>query len=409
MFKDDINLLKSKILIVDDTQDNVDLIEVLLDEEGYENILTAESASECYQILEENNIDLIIMDIMMPDIDGLEACRTIKSNTKFKEIPIIIATAKTDEETLKEGFESGASDYVRKPIVNEIELLIRVKNSLKFKCESDLRELKEKELELLNSQLEERIKAEVVKNREKEQIMFQQSRQASMGEMIGNIAHQWRQPLNTLAILIQDIQDAQQFNELTDNYLNDSVKKGMSLIIHMSDTIDDFRNFFKPNKMKSQFKIKDILEKSITFVEASFNAKNIKLKCITGCECKKSNDIELFGYPNEYSQVIINIFKNAEDVLVKKNIINPKIFLNLYRKDNNSFLEISDNAGGIKEDIIDKVFDPYFTTKGKQQGTGIGLYMSKAIIEKNMNGKLIVENTDEGAKFIISVPLAKGN
>ena len=167
---------------------------------------------------------------------------------------------------------------------------------------------------------------------------------------------------------------------------------------YLSKTIDDFRNFFKPNKEKSYFSIENMTKQAISLVNASFNFYYIKIN-------KNFNPIDtVYGYPNEFSQAILNILANAKDVLIEKEIENPYINIDIYENEEFGFLEIEDNAGGINTDILIKIFEPYFTTKEKNQGTGIGLYMSKMIIEKNMHGTLTVKNTPLGAKFILAIP-----
>ena len=384
-------LSKRKILIVDDFQDNLDLVEDMLDDDGYENIICVLSAKEAYVELETNNIDLIILDIMMPDIDGIEACKHIKSDERYEDIPIIIATAKSDLETLQEAFAVGANDYIRKPIVNDIELLSRVKNALNLKLNID--NYKE-----LSKTLDDRVKQEIEKNRQKEQLLIHQSKMAGMGEMIGNIAHQWRQPLNALGLGIQKIKMLYDADMLTEEKFNQSVKKSNMLIKKMSETIDDFRNFFKVDKEKQNFRLEDAIDDTLELLDASLKVNNIEVIVL-----HQDDGINVFGYKNELEQVLLNIVNNAKDALMENNIQNSKIEIKTLKLDDDVLVEISDNAGGIPEDIIDKIFDPYFTTKEQGKGTGVGLYMSKTIIETNMSGSLSVSNSENGAKFTIKI------
>ncbi len=256
-------------------------------------------------------------------------------------------------------------------------------------------EEKSKELEELNKTLDERVKKESAKSRKNEQLLIQQSRQAAMGEMIGNIAHQWRQPLNALGLVLQNIHFAYQMDELNDEFMQNSIDKGKKLTKSMSKTIDDFRNFFKPNKIKENFNLSLVIKNTIELLEASYNNNNITLKT----ELDESIVIE--GYPSEFSQVILNILSNAKDALIEHKKHNRQVFIKLIQEDTNVFITIEDNAGGIPEDIITKIFDPYFTTKEEGKGTGIGLYMSKMIIENNMSGKISVQNEENGAFFTI--------
>jgi len=233
---------------------------------------------------------------------------------------------------------------------------------------------------------------------EQQNIMIEQQKLASMGEMIGNIAHQWRQPLNALGLVLQNIKKAYERGRLDDEYLDKAINKGKMLTTKMSTTIDDFRNLVKSKKLKEEFFIKDIINDVITMVEASLKNHNIEIEI--NCEDK----LHTYSYPNELFQVLINLVNNSKDAFIDQDKIGT-IQINCYNKDNEIIIEVVDNAGGIKLEDPTKVFEPYFTTKDK--GTGIGLYMSKMIIQKDMQGLLFVENIENGAKFIIKLPIQK--
>ena len=252
-------------------------------------------------------------------------------------------------------------------------------------------------LNQLTQTLEQRVAEEIVKGREKDHLLIQQAKLASMGEMIGNIAHQWRQPLNNVGLLIQDLKNARQFGDLDEGYLNDSVDKAMAIIQGMSATIDDFRYFFAPQKEPQKFSVAESAIKAISFVDANFKNNGIDI------ELDIKDDITIEGFPNEYSQVLLNLLNNAKDVLIERDVKKPKVTIRLYREDNRGLLTISDNGGGIPADIMDKIFEPYFSTKKEDKGTGIGLYMSKMIIENKGNGKLTAKNTEDGAEFRIEM------
>jgi signal transduction histidine kinase len=256
---------------------------------------------------------------------------------------------------------------------------------------------KTRELQELNKNLEIKIKQEVKKSREKDEIMFRQSRLAAMGEMIGNIAHQWRQPLNALSLIIQSFQTKRMLGvALEDDFIDAQVKEGAMLAENMSKTIDDFRNFFNPNKKRELFSIKENIDKSAEILSNYFKKYNININII----CK--NDFKILGYSNEFSQVMINLLSNSKDALIE-NIQNDRsIEIVIYSDKNRGYIEVYDNGGGISEDVIDRVFEPYFTTKHKSSGTGIGLYMSGQIIEKQMGGEIEAQNCSyyfEGVGF----------
>lgn len=235
------------------------------------------------------------------------------------------------------------------------------------------------------------------KNRQKDRIMMQQSRQAAMGEMIGNIAHQWRQPLNVLGLTIQRVQLFHDMGKFDKEFLAESTAEAMRVINHMSQTIDDFRNFFSPNKEKESFAVNEALGKALSLVDMNLDDRQIRI------DVDALDTPIIHGYRNEYSQVLINILMNSKDAFLERRIADPRVLIRIFREDGRSVVTMADNAGGIAEDIIGKIFDPYFTTKGPQKGTGVGLFMSKTIIEKNMNGRLTVRNTVDGAEFRVEV------
>ncbi|RXI47072.1 histidine kinase [Malaciobacter mytili] len=245
--------------------------------------------------------------------------------------------------------------------------------------------------------LEIKIQEEISKRLEQEQLLIQQSKLASMGEMIGNIAHQWRQPLAQISAIHMNMKVTYDFNKFTKEYLDTKIKEANKLTSYMSQTISDFQNFFKPQGEKEEFSIQKACQEAYFIVESSLKYHGIEVYF----DIKE--DINVFGYKNEYSQVILNILSNAKDILLERQIENPKINIEIKNGENYAIVKIHDNAGGIKENIIDKIFDPYFTTRYKTQGTGIGLYMSKNIIERNMNGYINVKNVDNGALFTIKV------
>jgi len=242
---------------------------------------------------------------------------------------------------------------------------------------------------------------------ENERMLIQQSKMASMGEMIGNIAHQWRQPLSIISTIATGIQMQIELNMPVEQKQQiENLEKIEETIQFLSQTIDDFRDFFKPDKEKVDFNIKDIYLKTLKLLSSKLDSLDIKL-------IENLEDIQIHNLENELMQVVINILNNARDILETKEEQDKLIFVNIYKNEEFAIIDIIDNAGGIPEDIIDKIFEPYFTTKHKSNGTGIGLYMSHEMIFKHMNGFLLVENIEydynsnnyKGAKFSVKVPL----
>ncbi len=390
------------------------------------------------QAIEENNI------VSKTDINGIitfvndEFCKISKYSREeligknhnivrhpnvpketFKKLWDTILSKKIYKATVKNLAKDGSVFYVNTtviPILNgrdEILEFIAIRYDV-TKAVEDANKLLEKEQELenlnltleerikkqteqlkkLNTNLEERIKKEVEKNREKDRIMFQQARFASMGEMIGNIAHQWRQPLSELDILLFNLKKAF-FVQNDKNKFKIYYRSSQKVIQRMSQTIDDFRNFFKQNKEKSQIDVQKLIKEAILIIKETFKSNDIKIIF------NIKNSIIINGHKNELLQVILNILNNAKDALVLNKTNDKKIFIDI-KKEKFVKIIICDNGGGIKKDIIDRIFDPYFTTKHSSQGTGIGLYMSKKIIEQN-GGSIDVYNNCDGACFEIKL------
>jgi len=241
------------------------------------------------------------------------------------------------------------------------------------------------------------------KSREKDSMLAQQSKMAAMGEMLENIAHQWRQPLSSISTLSTGVKIRYEYDSIQKDELLNSMDTITATTKYLSQTIDDFRDYFNPNKEANYFNLKTIFQKSFDLIEKQFDLKNIKF-------VKNLEDVYIYGFENEFLQVIMNIFNNAKDEFEKKEIKEKYIFVDIQQSDNFVKISIKDNAGGIEEKILNKIFEPYFTTKFKSQGTGIGLYMSKEIIEKHMRGDisafneefLFEENFYKGALFEIS-------
>jgi len=294
-------------------------------------------------------------------------------------------------------FANNELDYrIKVTSKDEIGQLENSFNEMAGKIEKLINEEKE-----LNSALEEKVIVETSKQKEQEQLLIQQTRLAAMGEMIGNIAHQWRQPLNALGLILQNLKFSYEIGELDEKMMNKSIEKANMLTKNMSKTIDDFRNFFRPNKAKESFKINESVTKAIELIESTFEHHNIKLE-----KDFTSTETEFFGFPNEFSQVVLNLLTNAKDAVLENKIENPLIIVQTKKDDEYIYISIKDNGLGIKSEIINKIFEPYFTTKDEGKGTGIGLYMSKIIIENNMNGKIEVKNEEDGANVTIKLPLS---
>ncbi|MBF0608277.1 MAG: PAS domain-containing sensor histidine kinase [Magnetococcales bacterium] len=258
------------------------------------------------------------------------------------------------------------------------------------------------QLEELNRTLKDRVAEEVEKNRLKDLIMYDQARHTALGELLVNIAHHWRQPLCTIGLMVQDIKDAYSYNELNEQYIDDSVKAMMKEILELSDTIDNFKSFYVHNKDMTRFNLSDTVNKAISIIKDYFRGKN------TTIYTDMDKRITLYGYPDEFSQALLNILSNTKDAFEARNVLNGLIKIEAHQNPQSGTISliITDNGGGISDDIIGKIFDPYFTTKDKARGTGLGLYSAKVIVEKKMKGSITVSNTSDGCQFRIELQAA---
>jgi len=393
---------KFNILIVDDIPENLQVLGDILEQEGCE-VRIASSGPEALLDAIKAPPDLILLDVMMPDMDGFEVCCRLKDDEKSRGIPVIFVTAMSDEVNEEKGLSLGAVDYIHKPF-NLLLVRSRVRNQLELqRHRNHLEELvaqRTAELAALNEALEQRVADEVLKNVEKDHLMFQQARLAATGETLSFIAHQWRQPLNNLGLEIQALQQEFEEDGFDSALLRQFVNNGMEILTFLSSTINDFSDFFRRVDASAPFDPYQMIEKSVGLVRATFEREGISLMLLN------QSATPIVGYGNEFSQVLLNILANAKDALLARQIPAPMIEIRCYRDDDNIFVTVRDNGGGIPVEILGKIFDPYFTTKFQSQGTGIGLYMAKLIIEKHMGGSLAVRNTPDGAEFLIKLPLS---
>jgi len=326
----------------------------------------------------------------------------------------------------KSGIKNHFSIQVNKKIVNdatgESVVIITLNNitaeinyQIKLKSLNDNLGLivknKTRELQELNENLEQKVMIESNKVREKDKQMIQQARFAALGEMIGNIAHQWRQPLSAITTTASGMQVQMELGLHSQKEIEKSYNDIMGYVEFLTQTIEDFRGFFKEDKKTSDFNIIETIDKSLSITNATFKDNEVEI-------IKNFNNHKVLishGMPSELSQVFLNILNNAKDAIVSNESDNRSVHIRCEKDEINNIIYIQDNAGGIPQNIIEKVFDPYFTTKHQAQGTGIGLYMSKDIVEKHMFGSISVKNINttldgkkyDGACFKISLPIKK--
>ena len=421
-------LLKNfTLLYVEDNNDMQNYMKSFLEDEVKE-FYQAFDGKTGQDIYMNKNPDIILSDISMPIMDGLEMAKLIKKVDNHQ--PVLILSAFQDVQTLKQAINIGIDGFIAKPI-EDIEKLLdileniasNIQNSLDAKSlekiDKEAKELeylnlnlnkkvkeKTKELEEININLVKQIELEIEKNREKDKQLLMQSRLAQMGEMISMIAHQWRQPISTIGASVINIQmklalekydlDVKEQRDEFIDLLKIKLDNISLTIQSLSSTITDFRNFFKPNKEKDRVRLTVPIQRALDMLEVTMSSKSIKIKT------DYQTDDFILIYQNEVMQVILNIIKNSEDNFITKDMNNKTVNVVTKKIKNNYIVEISDNGGGIENDIIDNIFDPYFSTKSEKNGTGLGLYMSKIIIENHCNGSLNVENINNGVKFIIN-------
>jgi signal transduction histidine kinase len=257
---------------------------------------------------------------------------------------------------------------------------------------------KTRDLQRLNAELEEKVRKGIEELREKDEIMLQQSKLADMGEMIGAIAHQWRQPLNVLALNIQMLEDMAADGELDEANVEAFVEKNMKTIQFMSKTIDDFRNFYRSDNKREIFDLKEAVEATLSLQRAQLEAREIALET-------DLSEVKVEGYPNELMQVILNLISNARDAIEQRRErekgFQGKIRIMCGERDGKAILRIEDNGGGIPKEVLERIFEPYFTTKEVGKGTGLGLHMARRIVEEKMGGRIRVLDSGEGAVFEI--------
>ncbi len=351
------------ILIVDDNATNILLIQAILEGKGFNNIYSASSALEAYELLEHEKINLILMDVMMPEIDGLEATDAIKSNAKYAHIPIIMVTATDDDDILKKSFEFGASDFIKKP-VNQVELIARVTT-------------------ILQSQL-------------KDDFILQHSRFDAMEEIIGMLAHQWRQPLSVISTIVNTIQVQKALSTLNDEELDKSLESISHHAKALSEMISRFRAFFKTDTAASLASPNDAIYEATELMKEDLQHHQINL------ELKLEEIRPVFYIQNLLVQVLTNLITNSREATERNHIKDAQIIIGSSCQGDKIAISVEDNAGGIDQNIIEHIFEPYYSTKIEKNGKGLGLYLAKSLLTQQLQGEISVVSHDSRTKFLIT-------
>lgn len=426
-----------KVLIVEDDLSARKLLRLTL-EHYHCTVVEAQDGQEGLEQAIRHNPDIIISDALMPRMDGFQLLRALKLDPVLCTIPFLFySSTYTGEKEHELARSLGAEAFINKPvepaalwektcqIMNDWEarqkkpahpamcegheqFLRDYSQVVASKLEEKVRDLEdalklrkqaEEELRRLNIELEQRVAQEVEKNQAKDRILAYQARLAAMGEMLSNIAHQWRQPLNNASLIVQNLRFEYDEGSLTKTACHNYVEECLNNLMYMSHTIDDFYAFYQPDSGRQPFDLYQTITESIALVRPDLESRSITVTLV------KERDFTVNGFKKEFSQVLLNIIQNAKEAILLRMPTDPFIEIVCSLKEEAARITVRDNGGGIPPEILDKIFDPYFTSKFKSHGAGMGLYMSKMIIEKHMGGKIWVANTADGAEVTIELPI----
>lgn len=361
---------RGRVLVVDDNSENLKVITNILKSRDFK-VNALKNPLDVLSTLEEVEFDLIILDILMPERSGFELMQEIKEFNSY--IPVIFLSAIDEVDNKVKAFELGGVDYITKPF-KELELISRVKTHI--------------ELSSFRKHLNLKVQEETKRRVEQERILIQQSKMAQMGEMVGVIAHQWKQPLSIIDILASSL-DSQSDLERVKSRLLDTVD-------NMISTMDIFLKFFSSNKLRGRFKLSKAIERVKKILAYDIKHFSVEIEDFT-------DSIEIEAVESEVEQLLLNLCSNSIDIIKAKNIQNGKI--KIFAKESNlsTIFGVSDNLGGVSTDIINRVFEPYVSTKSLES-RGVGLYMCKLIVRDSLKGDISVKNSKEGATFEVAIP-----
>jgi len=375
------------VLVVDDMVENIEILNHLLSKTY--KIKAARNGETALKIARTApSPDIVLLDIKMPEMDGYEVIKRLKEDPETSHIPVIFVTAQGETFDQTRAFALGAADYIIKPVTPEI-VLARVATHVA--------------LHETQQYLQARVNEEVAKRIEQEKLLLRQSRLAAMGEMMSVITHQWNQPLSVIGTISATLQFSAEFDEINKEDLVKDLRLIDSNLAFMSQTMLDFKDYFKPEKRKKAFRVLDEVQNIVSMLRPVLKSHGIALELSIG------DDVTGFGVASEFKQVILNIISNAKDALNERRnreSFAPQITIVAERRGEMSVLKIADNGGGIPPDALEKVFDNYYTTKA-QKGTGIGLAMSKMILEDQLHGTIRVVNENDGAAFVLEFPVSE--
>lgn len=362
-----INFQNKTILIVDDIATNRVLLSSLLEDEGYSSIYEADSALQAYSVLQNQKIDLILLDVMMPDIDGVEACKHIREDENNSHIPIIMVTADDSDETLSKSFEVGANDYVIKPL-NATNLKVRMAN--------------------------------IFLNAHKDTIIQNQNRLLAVNETVQMLAHQWRQPLSAIGTGILSISVKNEFDTLDKESLTTGLNSITSNVQKLSKTLDEFRDIISSPSKTELLDINELVKASLTLIQDRFQENDIQIS--TDFQSRKN----LLVFQNELINILLNIYVNSLEAFNAHNEIKArKVHLSTSSTQKFVTINIEDNAGGIEESLLKNIFEPYVSSKYQRNGVGLGLYNAFVTLKNLMRASISIESMDDVTTVSIVIPV----
>lgn len=394
------------VLLIEDKVEDSDLIIREFKKHNIDcNIFLVNDEEGLIQAL-KNEWDVIISDYILPRLSCVKVLEILRDRLNL-DIPFIVVSDTVGEDLAVRVMKLGANDYIMKDnlkrLIPAVQREIReAKNRLEKRLADEELKKKKEELEEINKQLQERIKKEVEISREKDYLIEKQARFMLISDILSRIAHQWRQPLNVIALILQEIEYLLPADSDIKKTILNRIELGMERVNYLSGIIDKFYNFFLPDTQKIRFNVIDAINNAITLIENSLSDAGITLILNL-----KDKDLYVYGFYKEYSHTVLNILTNSYEAIIKRNVSMPFISITTLLEDDSVKTIIRDNAGGIENEIIDRIFEPYYTTKFEGEGVGLGLYISKIMIEKNMNGKITLSNTSEGVQCEIVLKYSK--
>jgi len=382
-----INEYISVLYVEDDKniqEELADILSLYVDE-----IYTASDGKAGLKKYHEHHPDIIITDIQMPIMNGLDMIKVIRE--KDQETPIIVTSAFNDTNYLLNAIGLGVEHYLLKPIM--IDQLQKRLDVLKHRL------IQKRELEAYKTYLEDRVEEEVALREAKEALLIEQNKSSEVGQMVSIIAHQWKQPLHYLNLLIEDLGMEYDYHPLSKEYIQDFIHKGTSRVKFLTETMDNFLRFYKNEADAKAFKISKVTQEISMFLDMTFKAQGVSIQTIV------NDDFVLFGIRNEFQQIILNLVNNAKEAFDGQKRDDAKITIEISKDEDTGTIIVQDNAGGIKHSDFEKIFELEYTTK--KEGNGIGLYLVKKIVEQSFDGSINALNNELGACFTLKFKISK--